>query len=167
MRESDAPGQDDPLADDPAGADGLGATALDDDRPAARLRDRAGAIDRADRFEARMAQVERAATRRATGRRAARGVGLLTIAGVGCLVPIIVAAVTGAADPTAAVIIASGVATLALAIGARALLAIVARRRGADAWDWHHQRYVLLGNPAREVRDADTPGRATRGPLEP
>jgi hypothetical protein len=136
-------------------------------RPSSRLVARVGALDRSDRFGARLLEIEHRAARRAVGHRALRALTLATIAGVGCLVPLVAAAVRGVAGPSGLQLLAGGVAGLALALAAGIVAGIVARRRGAEAWDWHHQRYVLLGNPAREVRDADRPGRATRGPLEP
>jgi hypothetical protein len=142
--------------------------ALDaDERPAARLVARVGALDRSDRFGTRLVEIEHRAARRVAGHRVLRALKLVAVACVGCLVPIVAAAVRGVAGPSGSQLLAGGVAALVLVLAAGIVASIVARRRGAEAWDWHHQRYVLLGNPAREVRDADRPGRTIRGPLEP
>lgn len=128
-----------------------------EDPPAERLRARARATDRAGRFAARLAEVERAQERRRRLRRLVRVGWVVLFAGVGALVPLVVAAVLAAPDPVGGdLLLGAGVGALVGALGpvARNWLA---RRRGAQAWDAYHERYVLFGDPSAQVRDADRP----------
>lgn len=134
--------------------------------PAEALAARAAAMDRAARFEGRLAAVERGAVRRRARRRALGWLRLALAVGVGALVPLIVAAVVaGGRDPSGPVLVAGGVLGGLLLLGVDRLLLVLARRRGSAAWDWHHERYVLIGNPSRDVQEADRPGRPAQGPL--
>lgn len=135
-------------------------------RPADNLRARAAVTDRAARFEHRLAAVEAQSVRRRSQRRTVRVLLLVAVACVGALAPVIVAAASGGDDPSLGLIVSAAAGAVAVALLAALVLARVAARRGSEAWDWYHERYVLLGNPSRDVQDADRPGRPTRGPLE-
>lgn len=138
-----------------------------EDAPAERLRARAEATDRAGRFEARLAEVERMRERRRRVRRLIRVGWVVLFAGVGALAPLVMAAVLVAPDPTGGeLLLGAGIGALVGALGpvARDWLA---RRRGAQAWDAYRERYVLFGEPATRVHDADQPDTRGGGPPRP
>ncbi len=135
--------------------------------PAERLRARAEATDRASRFDQRLAEVERARAQRRRVRTLLRIGWVVLFAGIGALVPLVVAAVLAASDPTGGTLLAgAGVGALVGALGpvARDRLA---RRRGSRAWDAYRERYVLFGNPSAHVHDADRPADSSGGAPRP
>jgi hypothetical protein len=142
------PGADDPLSP----------------RPADRLKARLEATDRAARFTMRLDDVERARERRRRVRIGVRIVWAVLFAGLGALTPIVVAAVTAAADPTGVTLVVAAV--IGGVVGALGPTARewVASRRGTHAWDAYHERHVLLGDPSARVHDADRPRHAGGGP---
>ncbi len=133
-------------------------------RPSERLRARAEAIDRASRFEQRLAEVRRVRERRRRVRHLARLGWVVVFAGVGALAPIVVAAVLTAPDPTGGMLLAGAAVGAALGAAGPSLRNWLASRRGAQAWDAYSERYVLLGDPSVEVRDADQAGGPGPGP---
>ncbi len=135
--------------------------------PAERLRARAQATDRASRFGHRLAEVERARARRRRVRTLLRIGWVVLFAGMGVLVPVVVAAVLAGPDPSGGELLAgAGVGALVGALGPVAH-GWLARRRGARAWDAYRERYVLFGDPSARVRDADRPGTSPGGPPRP
>lgn len=138
-----------------------------EDRPADRLRARAEATDRAARFEHRLQDVEQARVRRGRIRVGIRIGWAVLFAGLGALTPIVVAAVTGSADPTGFTVLGGAVVGgLAGALGP-VLREWLASRRGAHAWDAYHERHVLIGDPSARVHDADRPQQRPGGPPPP
>lgn len=135
--------------------------------PADRLRARAEATDREARFEQRLAAVEGVRARRRRRRQFLRVVWVVVLAGVGALVPIVVAAVVNAPDPTDRTLLLGAVVGAVVGAVGPVVRDALARRRGAVAWDAYHERYVLLGNPSAEVRDADRPRPRRGGPPPP
>lgn len=135
--------------------------------PAERLRARAAATDRAARFDHRLAQVEAVRARRRRIRQLVRVGWVVLIGALGALAPLVVAAVTGGPDPSGSDLLAgAGVGAVAGWLGPVVRNAL-ARRRGAQAWDAYHERYVLFGDPSGRVRDADRPGATRGGPPPP
>lgn len=136
-------------------------------RPAERLRARAAATDRAGRFELRLQEVRRLQARRRRVRRLVRIGWACVFAALGGLAPIVVAAVLSAADPSGRMLLLG--AAIGAVVGALgpSLRNRVARRRGARAWDAYNDRYVLLGEPASNVHDADRPGPDRGGSARP
>lgn len=102
--------------------------------------------DRAAEYPGRRAEV---ATRRAAAQRRARRLLVLGVAAGAC-----VGAVAGfalAAWPGAIVgLLLGGNAAIVPQVVAR-----LAARRGARAWDWKAQRHRLLGDPSRRVGDVE------------
>lgn len=136
-------------------------------RPADALRARAEATDRADRFRGRLDEVERIRARRRVVRRAVRGLWVLVGAAVAPIAAAVVATVVrGPAPGTATLLVA---AVLGAVVGAVVppVRDALARRRGASAWDAYRERYVLLGDPSTEIRDADRPEQQRGGPPPP
>ena len=139
----------------------------DEPRPAERLRARAEATDRATRFEQRLLEVRRIQGRRRMLRRAVRVGWAVVFAGLGALAPLVLAAVLGGADPTGQVVLVAAIAGGVVGGVGPSLRNWVARRRGAKAWDAYNERYVLLGDPSAEVRDADRAQTERGGPPPP
>lgn len=138
-----------------------------DQSPADALRARAEATDRAARFEQRLDEVARIRARRRLVRRLVRVVWVVVGAAVGALVPLVVAAVVQGPDPTGrAVLVAAAVGAVVGAVGP-VVRDRIAARRGASAWDAYRERYVLLGDPSAQVRDADRPTQEPGGPPLP
>lgn len=135
-------------------------------RPAERLRARAAATDRAGRFELRLAEVRRLQARRRRVRRLVRAGWACLFAGLGALTPVVVAAVGGHPDPGGGMLLLGAVVGAVVGTLGPSLRNRLARRRGAQAWDAYNERYVLLGDPAANVRDADQPAEG-RGSAPP
>lgn len=134
-------------------------------RPSERLRARAEATDRANRFEQRLAEVRGVRERRRRVRRLARVGWVVVLAGVGALAPIVAAAVLTGPDPSGSVLLGGAAVGAVLGAAGPSVRNWLASRRGARAWDAYSERYVLLGDPSVEVRDADQaggPGPGTR-----
>lgn len=140
--------------------DGAGRGPGDPPRPAERLRARAHATDRAARFEQRLQDVRLRRARQQRRRRAVRVGWVVLGLTLGLTAPLLWAAVVGASAPGSAVLLLGAVAGAVVGAVGPVVRHWLARRRGASAWDAYHERYVLLGEPAARVRDADTP--ATR-----
>lgn len=136
-------------------------------RPAERLRARAGATDRAARFEQRLRDVHLLRERRRRRRRAARVGWVVLGTALGLSAPLLWSAVVGSAAPGTVVLLAGAAVGAAVGAAGPVLRHWLARRRGASAWDAYHERYVLLGDPSARVRDADTPPTARGGPPRP
>lgn len=135
--------------------------------PAERLRARAEATDRSARFRQRLAEVEVVRARRRRRRRFLRVVWVGAAAGVGAIVPIVVAAVGNGPDPTGrSMLVAAAIGAVVGVVGPL-LRDALARRRGAIAWDAYHERYVLIGDPSAQVRNADRPQQGQGGPPLP
>ncbi len=164
---SDAAGRDDPAEPGAPGVSGVpgAADAPGSPRTSERLRARAEATDRERRFEQRLAEVHRVRERRRRVRRLARIGWVVVLAGVGGLAPIVVAAVLTAPDPTGNVLLGGAAVGAVLGAVGPGVRNWLARRRGSRAWDAYSERYVLLGDPSVDVRDADqsrTPGPRSR-----
>lgn len=125
--------------------------------PADRLRARAEATDRSARFRQRLAEVEVVRDRRRRRRRLLRAVWVVVAAGVGAIVPIVVAAVVNGPDPTGRTMLVAAVVGAVVGVVGPWLRDVLAERRGAAAWDAYHERYVLIGDPSVQVRNADRP----------
>lgn len=149
-RRPDDPGRPDPAED----AGDAGGAALS---PADRLRARAAATDRAARFASRLDEVRVHRARRRRLRWVVRLAWVALLAGLGALVPLLVAAVVVAPDPGGGQVLLGAAVGAAVGWLAPPLRDALARRRGSRAWDAYHERYVLLGDPSAEVRDADRP----------
>lgn len=134
--------------------------------PAERLRARAEATDRAARFELRLDEVRRLRERRRRVRRMVRVGWAVLFAGLGALVPLVTAAVLTIDDPSGSTLVAGAAVGAVLGAVGPSLRNWLASRRGAHAWDAYTERYVLLGDPSADVRDADQP-RQLGGPPPP
>lgn len=132
--------------------------------PADRLRARAEATDRGTRFEARLAEVRAMQARRRRVRRWVRVGWVVAFAALGGLAPIVLAAVRGTADPAGSDLLLGAAVGAVVGVVGPPLRGWLARRRGASAWDAYNERYVLLGDPSAEVRDADRPSGGGGGP---
>lgn len=138
-----------------------------DHRPADALRARAEATDRAGRFRQRLAAVERERERRERRRRAARVLWVVVGAAAAPLVPVVVAAVVQGPPPGGGALVVASLVGAVLGGVVPPVRDRLARRRGASAWDAYRERYVLLGDPAAQVRDADRPDEQGGGPPLP
>ncbi len=139
----------------------------DEHRPADALRARADATDRAGRFEQRLEEVERIRARRRVVRLVVRVLWVVVGAAAAPLVPVVAAAVVGGPAPTGDTLaVAALVGAVVGAVGPP-VRDRLARRRGASAWDAYRERYVLLGDPSAQVRDADRPEQQRGGPPLP
>lgn len=135
--------------------------------PGERLRARAEATDRAGRFRTRFAEVQRVRARRRRVRQVVRIGWVVLFAGAGALVPLVLAAVLSAPDPTAGnLLVGAGLGALVGGLGP-VVHGWLARRRGPRAWDAYRERYVLFGEPASRVHDADRPDARSGGPPRP
>ena len=147
--------------------DGAAAGAGDPPRPAERLRARAGATDRAARFEQRLRDVRLRRERQQRRRRAVRIGWVVLGLALGLSAPLLWSAVRGTGAPGAVVLLLGAAVGAAVGAAGPVVRHWVARRRGASAWDAYHERYVLLGEPAARVRDADAPPTTRGGPPPP
>lgn len=123
------------------------------------MRDRVAATDRRARFDRRVAEVERAATKRSRRRRLGAWAVALSVLVTGPLVGALTAPYVGG-TATSGVIVGAGFAVASVAL--RLWLVRYAATRGATAWDWQRGRHVVHGDPSRSVqsldRSADGPG---------
>jgi hypothetical protein len=145
--------------------DGLGGP--DGPSPAERLVARASATDRGTRFEERLGEVQRIRARRRRVRHVVRVGWVVVLAAVGALAVLVAAAVVGSPAPTGGDLLTGAIVGGVLGAVGPVGRDWLARRRGARAWDAYHERYVLLGDPSTEVRDADRPSPAHGGPPRP
>ncbi len=136
-------------------------------RPADALRARAEATDRAGRFQRRLAAVERDRARRRVVRRWVRVLWVVVGAAAAPVAAVVVAAVVRASAPGGTTLLVAALLGAVVGGVAPPVRDALARRRGASAWDAYRERYVLLGDPSADVRDADRPEQQRGGPPPP